>query len=276
VPLIDGVLVAPEVLVGGCDGIGDVPVAGGTFAFDGPLSDELLQIPVGTHCGLFFVVDGFTLRLDEGAAEPTTVIADDFDLWVRTRFASEAHSRHTVVFGDEAWLAGVAAAAERGEIEVSGSNPALDEAFFAGLERSAVDTAEDPAEELEGRVDIGTWPTSPRGTPTTFPGCDVGVNFDLAVPIPPAAMDAAGLSDGEVGWCEANVLFADDLAVRTAVQTDWSDHSAYEVPYNGWSQGCGELHCGSLYDAAGAPLDRPCSALALCEGATARVTGFGW
>ncbi len=282
-PVLDGLLVALEVLLGDCDGVGDVPLGARTLTFDGPFSEQDLQIPTGTHCGVFFVMDGFTIRFDEGDAEPTTVIADDFDLWIETRFESRDDSRHAVQFGDAAWLEAVAAAAEPGENLVDGSNPALDEAFFGGLERgSGVDPAGDAPtettlpEDVPGKLDLEDWPESPLGTPTSWDGCGPTTNYDLAVPIPPAAMQAAGFVTTEVGWCEANVLFADDLTPLSAQQVDHRDGSLYPISYNGWSQGCGALHCGEVLAANGEVLGRPCTVLALCEAGTAAVTGFTW
>lgn len=283
VEVIDGLLAAPEVLLGDCDQVGDVPLGERILSFDGPLSDDVLQIPTGTHCGVYFVVDGFTIRLDEGdGEEPTTVIADDFDLWIDTRFEAENDTRHTLRFGDEQWLADVALAAGPGENLVTEESPALYEAFFGGLRQgSAIDEAEAPLTTLpQGeptRVDLERWPVGGDGTPTSTGGCGVGTTHPLAVPIPPAAMLGAGWSD-EVGWCVADLTVADSLEYQLTLQTDFRDGSDYEIRYNAWSQGCGTLHCGDLQDAAGQSLNWPCTAMALCDGATGTitVTGFEW
>lgn len=279
-PVIDGLLVAPEVLLGDCDGVGDVALGSRSLAFTGPLSDEVLQIPTGDHCGVFFVVTEFIIRIDEGGPVPTTVIAQDFDLWVQTRFEAREGGEYEVRFGDPAWLEAVAAAAEPGENRVDADHPALYEAFFDGLGGSSVE-AGDPGEPtlpdtVPGAVDADGYPISPLGTPSRFPGCGPGVNYDLAVPVPAAAMAAIGQPD-EVGWCEANVRFADDPTPRSALQVDYADGSLFEVPYNGWTQSdCGAVHCGALYTSTGAPLELGCTALALCADEQAVVTGFTW
>jgi hypothetical protein len=250
--------------------------------FDGTRAEEALQVPEGRHCGVSLQAERFSIRLDEGDPVATTVLAEGFELSVAARFDARGATRHVLRFGDPDWVALLAEIAGPGENVVDGSDPALDAVFFDGLARSSVEDA-DPsatpttlAPDLSGRVDIATWPVSPRGTPATFDGCGPNVNYDLALPVPPAAMSAAGLGT-DVGWCEANVLFSDDLTPQTATQTDFRTGSLYEVPYNGFSQGCGAIHCGVLYSASGTTLGRPCSVLALCDGAgLAAVTGFEW
>lgn len=274
VRVVDGALDALEVLLGDCDGVGDVPLGPELLRFDGPVSEEILQIPAGTHCGVFFAVDDFTLRLDEGADEPTVLVADDFDLWVPTRFAARRDERYTVTFGSDEWLEQVAALAGPGENDVHG-DPELEAAFFGGLEGSDVgdEAAAGATDGVPTRVDPDHWPTSPSGVPSSGVPCVDGDTLPLAVPIPPAAMLAAGYSL-EVGWCEASVTFVGDL--QAGYQTDWADGTLYEIVYDGWSQGCGALHCGTLVDHLGRPRDLPCTALAVCDAGTATVTGFQW
>ena len=284
VAVLDGLLEAPEVLLGDCDGVGDVPLGERVLTFDGPLSDEVLEIPTGSHCGVFFVMDFFTVRLEAGGTEPLIIEADDFDLWVPTRFSADPGGSYTLRFGDPAWMEALAAAAVPGVNAVDGSNPALDAAFFGGLTRSGVGDAPDDVEAspslLPGRPDLEAHPTSPRNTATQVPDCGANVAFDMAVPIPPAAMQAAGLGSEGIGWCESGLQFNDDLSLQSVAQLDYATGSPFEVLYNGWDQAsdCLDAPCGQVTDDQGQALDRACSVLALCdgEGGSAVVTGFQW
>ncbi len=281
VPVLDALLVAPVVALTGCDGADDLSLEGRAFRFVGATSDDALQIPAGAHCGVSLSVETLAIRLDGGEPTATTIVARGFELSVPGAIRARGDSVLTLRLGDASWLEAVVAAAEPGENEVDG-DPALAEAFFSGLDGSALEDADAPEppttlpEDLPGRVDLDTWPESPLGTPTRQAGCGPGVNYDLAVPIPPAAMAARGLAAGAVGWCEANVTFADDLTPLTSAQLDWRSGDLYDVTYNGWSQGCGALHCGRILSDAGDVLDGGCTALALCAGGEAVVTGFLW
>lgn len=130
-----GIFDALEVHFTDCDDT-IVPLGHTVFTFDGPDAEEVVDIPAGVHCGLFFVVDDFVVTFEEQGAG-ITVIADDFDLAIPAEFAARDGGHYVLQFGDEAWLSEVASLAGPGENRLDGSNPALDQAFFDGLVRGS-------------------------------------------------------------------------------------------------------------------------------------------
>ncbi|MCB9679585.1 MAG: hypothetical protein H6737_31050 [Alphaproteobacteria bacterium] len=271
-----GRLVAPESFLLECDGEGDTALGSASFEFRGERSDDFVQIPEGSYCGVFFVVQELTVEFDDGGAALTSVTARDFDLVVPADIQVGPGDTFLLDLADDTWLDALAQYAIAGANEVEG-DPDLADAFFGGLEESTVaDAPEAPDTPLEGRLDLADYPVSPAGTPTSEPDCGAGVTFDLAFPVPPAAMATIGV-DG-VGWCEAGLQFTADLAPLTATQLDYASLGTYTVTYNGWGEGCGALHCGQLTDDAGAPVGLPCTVLAYCdgEGGLATATGYAW
>ncbi|MCA9490605.1 MAG: hypothetical protein KC621_11810 [Myxococcales bacterium] len=138
VGVVDGELIALEMLLGDCDQVGDVPLGSRTFTFDGAESREALQIPADEHCGVFLVVDLMRVVVDDGQGGERELIADDFDLWVPTTFLARANGRFRLRFGDDAWLSDVVALTEPGTHSVNGE-ASLATAFFEGLDRSVVE-----------------------------------------------------------------------------------------------------------------------------------------
>lgn len=126
-----GRLDALEVHVTGCEG---TPVSLGmtVLEFDGANSTDRVPLPVGRHCGLFFVVDQFVVEFDD-VGRSVTIVADDFDLGVPSEFVARQNDHVILEFGDEQWLADVAALAPAGETRLGAKVPALTQAFFAGL-----------------------------------------------------------------------------------------------------------------------------------------------
>lgn len=262
-----------------CEEGDDVSLGGWTFRFAGAGSADVVQLPDARRCGLSLHVDELQIRFDEGDAQTTTLIASEFELALPERFQTEPGGRYMLRLGDAAWLAGISALASPGEVHISEAAPELQAAFFDGLQQgSGVESGGAPeSDPLPGRLNLDGYPESPLGTPSQFPGCGPGVAFHLAVPIPHAAMATLDLGDGEVGWCEGEVIFSDDLLPISAIQQDYSDLSTYTVEYNGWGQGCGSVHCNQVYSSTGIPQDRACTVLALCDDDdVATVVGFYW
>ena len=274
-----GQLVVLEGNLLGCDGGPDVALGPVTFAFVGSDSVGSVQLPEGPFCGLFLVVQEFRLSFDTGGAELTTVVAQDFDLVVSDRIEAMQGERYALRLGNEGWLAALAQNTQPGENSADSDHADLRDAFVDGLnEGSAMEElSESEPESLPGRLNLEGYPTSPLGTPSQETGCGDGVELDLAVPIPHAAMASLGTEDGQVGWCEGPVLFSGTLAVSTSVQLDYSDLSTYTVDYNGWGQGCDSLHCNGVYSSTGESMDTACTVLAFCDvQGNATVTGYSW
>ena len=124
---------ALEIHLTGC-GVDYVPLGPTVLTFDGPSSEQEIDLMLGDHCGLFFVVDQFTVEFTDDDGPTTTVIADDFDLTVPSEIAARGQERFVLRFGDIAWLADVAALAPPGEATLVTSDPDLASAFFGGLE----------------------------------------------------------------------------------------------------------------------------------------------
>ncbi|MBX2801989.1 MAG: hypothetical protein KTR31_30190 [Myxococcales bacterium] len=131
-----GQLDALEVHVTDCDDP-PLPLGPTTFFFDGAESEDSLGLPIGEHCGLFFVVDRFTVRFDEGD-EVTTLVSDGFDLEIGAGFAARWGQRYRLHLGDTWWLEDVASLAEPGTTFLNSEEPELQEAFLEGLMRSTV------------------------------------------------------------------------------------------------------------------------------------------
>ncbi|MEN0068139.1 MAG: hypothetical protein AAGA48_38800 [Myxococcota bacterium] len=108
------------------------PLGPRQLRFNGPSSAESIDLPVGDHCGLFFVVDLFTVTFeDEGT--PITIVADDFDLSIPSTFVARDGNQAILRLGDERWLAEVATLAPSGETRLSRGTSPLADAFFEGL-----------------------------------------------------------------------------------------------------------------------------------------------
>ena len=126
-----GLLEALEVHVTSCE---DAPKPLGPthFKFVGASAEETVPLPVGEHCGLFFVVDLFTVNFeDEG--ELVTIVADDFDIEIPATFAASTDQQYVLRLGDEAWLADVAALAQPGVNRLGPDVPELSRVFYNGL-----------------------------------------------------------------------------------------------------------------------------------------------
>ncbi|MEM6925857.1 MAG: hypothetical protein AAF602_02925 [Myxococcota bacterium] len=126
-----GRLEALEIHVTECEAP-PTPLGPRVLEFDGPASTETLPLPVGDHCGLFVVVDLFTVAFEDDGT-PITIVADDFDLEVPAAFAATQGEAFVLRLGDEAWLAEVAALAPSGETQLPRGPSALGDAFFGGL-----------------------------------------------------------------------------------------------------------------------------------------------
>ena len=129
--VVRGVFEAVGVDMRGCEEAIE-PLGRVVLRFEGPNSVDVVPMDVGEHCGLFFAVDQFTVTFDDGG-QPITIIADDFDLSIDSRFVARRGDEVVLRFGDEAWLADVAALAPRGETRLGADHPALTRAFFEGL-----------------------------------------------------------------------------------------------------------------------------------------------
>lgn len=276
-----GRLVASEVFLRPC-GTGDVALGAVTWQFDGFQSNDRVQFEPGTYCETFLIVQELTVRFDDGGTEVRSVTAGGFDITIPGDLTAAEGDRFELLLASAGWLDRLAAVTEPGDSLLDGTNPDLESAFYEGLqEESSVGAPSSPTpppdEPLPGRLDLEGYPTSPLGTPSSATGCGPGVELNLAVPIPHAAMATLGLGDGQVGWCEGAVRFDDDLSARTSIQQDYSDLSTYPVSYNGWGQGCSALHCNQITSFEGVVQDRACTVLAFCDGAgLATVTGFAW
>lgn len=279
-----GVLVASQVQLLSCEDAAPVDVGEGTFAFVGGISEAPLQIPSGTYCGATMEVDELIVGFDEPGEALTTVSATTFTLSIEGTIDARGDSNSFVRLGGNTWLADLADATEPGQNPVE-AGPLFD-VFFGGLDQSSTaDAPEVPAqlppsgtdpEALIGRTLADDYPTSPNGVPSVGLGCGEDQVMELAFPIPPAAMATMGLVSTLPGWCESDVDFGNDLSLRTSVQVDFSDYSSFDVSYNGWGQSCDALHCGLVYDAAGAPTERPCTVLAFCDNGATNVTAVGY
>lgn len=126
-----GVFEALEVHTRGCDDT--IEQLGPTvLRFEGAASEDRVTLPIGEHCALFFVVDQFVVRFDDGGA-PITLVADDFDLSIASEFVARRGEDVVLRFGDRTWLAELAALAPPGETRLGADHPALTRTFFHGL-----------------------------------------------------------------------------------------------------------------------------------------------
>ncbi|MEZ4316333.1 MAG: hypothetical protein R3F61_02465 [Myxococcota bacterium] len=273
-----GELVATDASFVGCEGDDDTPLGPIALEFRQGRTIEGLQVPAGRFCGLRLTVAELTVRFDDGGPALTAVTARGFDLDIAAMFETLPDGEVHLQLAANDWLDSLAAQVALGEENEVAGNPALESAFFDGLEADSTvgDAPVDDDEPLAGRLDLEGYPVSPLGQPTTQAGCGPSVNFDMAFPIPPAAMATMGV-DG-VGWCDSNLDFTADLAPQTATLIDYSDLSTYAVTYNGWGGSCGSLHCGEVTDSAGVLVGRPCTLLVFCDGdgGTATATGYTW
>ena len=277
---LGGRLEAEEVRLLGCVGEDDVSLNDHAFTFDGTDSPDFLQLPQGSFCGVRVVVRELAVRFDEGGPESTTVIGSGFEVVVHDKLRAREGQLYRLSLANAAWLQLLADATEPGENIADAANPDLVDAFYVPLqEESGLEELTDPGpeDELPGRLNLEGYPQSPDGTPSSQSGCGPSVQFDMAVPIPHAAMANLGIGSGEVGWCQGGIQFSADLAPNTSIQLDYSDFSTYPVQYNGWGQGCAALHCNEVVDFQGAPMGIPCTVLAFCDaGNNAVVTGYSW
>lgn len=122
---------ALEVHVTGCDDP-VIPLGPTRLTFDGPDSIDVVPLPLGEHCGMFFVVDQFTVEVRD-SERTFRIVADDFDLAVPDSFVARRDGHVVLRFGNESWLAKVATLAPDGETRLGKDVPALTQAFFAGL-----------------------------------------------------------------------------------------------------------------------------------------------
>lgn len=126
-----GLFEALEVHVTDCDEP-TIPLGPTVLRFEGAESHDVVPLPLGEHCGMFFVVDRFTVAFEDGDRS-ITIVADDFDLAVPSEFVVTREGQVVLQFGNDAWLAEVAAHAPDGETRLGKHHPALTRAFFAGL-----------------------------------------------------------------------------------------------------------------------------------------------
>jgi len=136
--VISGELDALEVLLATCEqaagGGGNVALGSMQLTFAGDTATEPIELEPGDHCGLWFVVHHFAFTYEEEGTE-TTLLVDNFDLYLDVPFEAVRDGSYEVRFGDDDWLTDLSLLLEPGTetvvYERDGSE--LAERFFDGL-----------------------------------------------------------------------------------------------------------------------------------------------
>lgn len=133
-----GSLNAENLLIRGCTGA-DAILDATSFTFDGALSFDAAAIPEGCYSGIHMPIAQLTLEFDDGA-DAYSITGHDIDFAIDGSIDAAGTSVHVIALGDEDWLGELAALAEPGHTDANADEPALRDAFVAGLLRSTLET----------------------------------------------------------------------------------------------------------------------------------------